>query len=75
MGISAAVTSAAGKTFNLWAERYTFQLRVDAINALNHANFGNPSSLDVEGNPSAFGKIVSTVGTPRLIQFSLRWAF
>jgi len=25
--------------------------------------------------PGAFGKIVQTNGNPRLIQFSLRWAF
>jgi hypothetical protein len=26
-------------------------------------------------NLGAFGQIISTVGTPRLIQFSLRYAF
>jgi hypothetical protein len=26
-------------------------------------------------SPDPFGEIVSTTGTPRLIQFSLRWAF
>ncbi len=31
-----------GKTFDLWAERYKLQIRMDAFNALNHANFGNP---------------------------------
>lgn len=40
----------------------------------NRPNFGNPSQADVE-NPATFAKITSTVGTPRLIQFSLRWAF
>jgi Carboxypeptidase regulatory-like domain/TonB dependent receptor len=62
------------KTFRV-TERQTLRFTADFFNVWNHANFGNPSSLDVEGNPSAFGKIVSTVGTPRLIQFSLRWAF
>jgi hypothetical protein len=47
---------------------------VDFFNIWNHANFASPSSNDVE-NPGAFGKIVSTVGNPRLIQLSLRWAF
>jgi hypothetical protein len=62
------------KTFRV-TERQTLRFTADFFNVWNHANFGNPSSTDVEGNPSAFGKIVSTVGTPRLIQFSLRWAF
>ena len=50
----------------------------DFFNLWNHANFANPSITDVEtiGVPnSPFGKIFSTVGTPRLIQFSLRLAF
>ena len=55
-------------------ERNSLRFTADFFNIWNHANFGNPSGTDVE-NPAAFGKIVSTVGTPRLIQFSLRWAF
>ena len=43
----------------------------------DHPNFGNPQVTDVEtiGPDSPFGKINTTVGQPRLIQFSLRYSF
>jgi hypothetical protein len=55
-------------------ERQQLRFVADFFNIWNHANFANPASTDIE-NTGAFGKIVSTVGTPRLIQFSLRYAF
>src|SRR5207302_8353499 len=55
-------------------ERQSLRFTTDFFNIWNHVNFANPSQADVE-NPSAFGKIFSTVGTPRLIQLSLRYAF
>jgi hypothetical protein len=65
------------KNFKL-TERQSLRFTTDFFNIWNHANFGNPSINDVEtiGLPnSPFGKITSTVGTPRLIQLSLRYAF
>ncbi len=78
------------KNFKL-TERQSLRFTTDFFNIWNHANFGNPTVDDVETifcspgvngcpangiNPSTpFGKITSTVGTPRLIQFSLRYAF
>jgi Carboxypeptidase regulatory-like domain/TonB dependent receptor len=65
------------KTFRL-TERFNLRFTTDFFNIWNHANFANPSINDVEtigGSGSPFGKIFSTVGTPRLIQFSLRLAF
>ena len=65
------------KNFNL-TERQTLRFTTDFFNIWNHANFGNPAVTDVETIGTAnspFGKITSTVGTPRLIQFSLRYAF
>ena len=61
------------KNFHL-TERQTIRFSSDFFNVWNHANFANPASTDVE-SPSNFGAIVSTKGTPRLIQFSLRYAF
>ena len=68
------------KTFRI-TERQSLRFTADFFNIWNHANFSNPSLTDIEiylADPSPsnpFGKIFSTVGTPRLIQFSLRWAF
>jgi hypothetical protein len=72
-------------------ERQQLRFTTDFFNIWNHANFANPAINDVQtigfcqnGTPGCvnghaqntpFGKIFSTVGTPRLIQFSLRYAF
>lgn len=57
-----------------FTESKELRFTTDFFNIWNHANFANPAVTDVE-NPTAFGRIFSTVGTPRLIQFSLRFAF
>jgi hypothetical protein len=68
------------KNFQL-TERFVLRFGTDFFNIWNHANFANPAVTDVEtinsADPAAspFGKIFSTVGNPRLIQFSLRLAF
>jgi hypothetical protein len=74
-----------------FTERQQLRFTTDFFNIWNHANFANPAINDVQtigfcqnGTPGCvnghaqntpFGKIFSTVGTPRLIQFSLRYAF
>jgi hypothetical protein len=77
------------KNFKI-TERQELRFTTDFFNIWNHANFGNPAFTDVESfqcaagsancvngilTTSPFGKITSTVGTPRLVQFSLRYAF
>ena len=54
-------------------ERQTLKLSADLFNTFNHPAFDKPSITDVE-SPS-FGQITNTLGTPRLMQFSLRYAF
>ncbi len=61
-------------------ERQEIRFAADFFNLWNHTNFGDPSVTDIEAylaSPanSPFGKIAQTTGNPRLIQFSLRWAF
>jgi hypothetical protein len=59
-------------------ERSDIRFAADFFNLWNHTNFGVPTVTDVEtaGIPNGpFGKIIQTNGNPRLIQFSLRWAF
>jgi hypothetical protein len=65
------------KNFHL-TEHQNLRFTTDFFNIWNHPNFANPAVTDVEtaGLPnSPFGKIVSTNGQPRLIQFSLRYSF
>jgi hypothetical protein len=67
------------KYFKL-TEHQDLRFTADFFNLWNHTNFGTPSVTDIEqflANPSnsPFGKIINTTGTPRLIQFSLRWSF
>ena len=61
------------KVFKI-GERNEVRFTADFFNVWNHANFANPAVTDIEAG-SSFGKIVNSTGTPRLIQFSLRWAF
>jgi hypothetical protein len=61
------------KNFKI-TERQSLRFTTDFFNIWNHANFASPGQSDVE-NLGTFGKISATVGTPRLIQFSLRYAF
>jgi hypothetical protein len=61
------------KNFKI-GERQEVRFTADFFNLWNHTNFANPAVTTI-GTGSAFGQILNTVGTPRLIQFSLRWAF
>jgi len=54
-------------------EGQSVKFSADLFNLWNHPVFDKPSITDIQ-NPS-FGQITNTVGTPRLIQFSLRYAF
>jgi Carboxypeptidase regulatory-like domain len=61
-----------GRVFPV-TERQKLTFSTEFFNLLNHPSFASPSIVDIE-NPS-FGAITSTVGTPRLIQFSLRYSY
>ncbi len=64
-------------------ERFSLQFRAELFNIFNHPNFALPTFTNfvsgatvgtVNINPSA-GKIVSTLGTPRQIQFGVKLIF
>jgi hypothetical protein len=55
------------------SEGQSVKFSTDMFNVWNHPVFDKPSITDIE-SPS-FGQITNTVGTPRLVQFSLRYAF
>jgi hypothetical protein len=68
-----------GKSFKL-TEQQTLHFRADFFNLFNHPSFANPAAAVVAvppGGTTAVGSaaITSVVGTPRLIQFSLKYSF
>jgi Carboxypeptidase regulatory-like domain len=61
-----------GKSFRL-TERQSLRFRTDFFNLTNHPSFQIPSGVDFSS--PGFGKVTSTIGTPRLIQFSLKYSY
>ena len=49
------------------------ELRLETFNLLNHFNWGNPAvNFDAAGN---FGRIQTQSGTPRILQFGIKYGF
>jgi hypothetical protein len=61
------------KKFRL-AESKFLQLRLEAFNAFNHAQFYGPSSVDGNISSATFGRVVSAAA-PRLLQIALKMVF
>jgi hypothetical protein len=61
------------KKFRL-AESKFLQLRLEAFNAFNHAQFYGPSSVDGNISSATFGNVVSAAA-PRLLQIALKMVF
>jgi hypothetical protein len=55
-------------------ESKSFDIRVEAFNVFNHAQFYGPSAVDGEINDPNFGRVVSAAA-PRLIQAALKFHF
>jgi hypothetical protein len=70
------------KSFRI-REGQAFQIRLEAYNLLNNTNFGLPNTdlgCASHINPnnscsSVFGSVTSTVGSPRRMQFAMRYQF
>ena len=62
------------KTFVV-TERYKVEFRSEFFNTFNHVNFGNPSANAAPASLPTFGKLLTTVGDPREIQFALKVYF
>jgi hypothetical protein len=50
----------------------TMELRLEAFNLLNHFNWGAPAT---NLNLGTFGRITTIQGTPRILQFGLKYGF
>jgi hypothetical protein len=55
-------------------EARSFDIRVEAFNVFNHAQFYGPASVDGEVNDSNFGQVVSAAA-PRLLQVAAKFHF
>lgn len=55
-----------------FTDRLRLEIRGELFNALNHANFANPSGSTTSSN---FGKITATTGNPRIAQFAMKVVF
>jgi hypothetical protein len=55
-------------------ESKSLQLRLEAFNAFNHAQFYGPNSVDGNIGSATFGHVVSAAA-PRLLQIALKMAF
>jgi hypothetical protein len=62
------------KMFDI-SERFKVQFRTEFFNAFNHVNFGNPSANAAPASIATFGKLLTTIGDPRDIQFALKLYF
>lgn len=60
------------KNFNLWSESSHLQLRMEAQNAFNHMNAGNP---DTSQTDSTFGYITWPAGSPRVVMVAAKIVF
>jgi hypothetical protein len=56
-------------------ESMRVEFRSEFFNVFNHANFANPSANAAPASIASFGKITSTIGDPRDIQFALKLYF
>jgi Carboxypeptidase regulatory-like domain len=64
-----------GKVFKI-REGQAIRFRADFFNLFNHPSFAVPAAPAVGTSPgTGLAAITSTVGTPRLIQFSLKYSF
>ena len=65
------------------AESHALRFRTEFFNLTNTPQFGNPNTTVGYGDPtqlnpvasSSFGRITSTVTSPRIIQFAMRYTF
>ncbi len=55
-------------------ESRSFDIRVEAFNVFNHAQFYGPAAVDGEINDPNFGRVVSAAA-PRLIQVAIKFHF
>ncbi len=51
------------------------ELRLESFNLLNHFNWGDPSTTNLNFNAGTFGRITTQAGAPRIMQFGVKYDF
>ncbi len=62
----------ATKKFRVYQERVNVDIRAEALNALNHGVFSNPTT---DPSSASFGTIGGYANTPRILQFAVEARF
>lgn len=62
------------KNIALWNEGHSLDIRVEAFNVFNHAQFYGPQAVSGEINDTDFGRIVGAAA-PRLLQVAVKLHF
>jgi hypothetical protein len=65
------VNASLSRNLKVW-ESHKLNVRLDAFNALNKANYGTPSTNYL--SPTTFG-IITSAATMRQLQVSLKYSF
>ena len=65
------INLALSRNINLTSSQ-TVELRLESFNLLNHFNWGIPAT---NLNLGTFGRITTIQGTPRILQFGLKYGF
>ena len=66
-----AIDMALSRTITLGGTRRV-ELRLESFNVLNHFNWGDPTT---NFNSGQFGRITTQAGTPRILQFGIKYDF
>jgi hypothetical protein len=66
-----SVDLAVSRLFSI-SGSHTLEARIEAFNLLNHFNWGNPTT---NLTSAQFGRIRSLAGSPRIMQFGVKYGF
>jgi hypothetical protein len=54
---------------------HSLELRIETFNLLNNFNWGDPTAASLSLTSSQFGRITTTAGSPRIMQFGIKYGF
>ena len=54
---------------------HTLELRIETFNLFNNFNWGDPTAASLNLTSSQFGRITTIAGSPRIMQFGIKYGF